>query len=137
MGYNLEVEMIRNARELDLLTASYVFDAKSAEQMTKAGTDILVPHMGLTTKGMIGATTALTLDDCVPMIQEMTDVAKKINPEVIVICQGGPIAEPEDAKYILEKTKNVEGFFGASSMERLPTEIAMTENMKRFKSLSI
>jgi predicted TIM-barrel enzyme len=93
--------------------------------------------MGLTTKGMIGATTALTLDDCVPLIQEMTDVAKKINPDVIVICHGGPIAEPEDAKYILEKTKNVEGFFGASSMERLPTEIAMTENMKRFKSLTI
>jgi predicted TIM-barrel enzyme len=137
MGYDLEVEMIRNARELDLLTASYVFDAKSTEQMTKAGTDILVPHMGLTTKGMIGATTALTLDDCVPLIQEMTDVAKKINPDVIVICHGGPIAEPEDAKYILEKTKNVEGFFGASSMERLPTEIAMTENMKRFKSLTI
>ncbi|MEY2827641.1 MAG: hypothetical protein RLZZ183_760 [Actinomycetota bacterium] len=150
MGYDLEVEMIRNARELDLLTASYVFDAKSAEAMTKAGTDILVPHMGLTTKGMIGATTALTLDDCVPLIQEMTDVAKKINPDVIVICHGGPIAEPEDAKYILEKTKNVEGFFGASSMERLPTgffgassmerlptEVAMTENMKRFKSLTI
>jgi predicted TIM-barrel enzyme len=114
-----------------------VFDAKSAESMTKAGADILVPHMGLTTKGMIGATSALTLDDCVPLIQEMTDVAKKINPDIIVICHGGPIAEPEDAKYILSKTKNVEGFFGASSMERLPTELAMTENMKKFKSLKI
>ena len=103
----------------------------------KAGADILVPHMGLTTKGMIGATSALTLDDCVPLIQEMTDVAKKINPDIIVICHGGPIAEPEDAKYILSKTKNVEGFFGASSMERLPTEMAMTENMKKFKSLKI
>jgi len=137
MGYDLEVDMIREARQLDLLTASYVFDAKSAESMTKAGADILVPHMGLTTKGMIGATSALTLDDCVPLIQEMTDVAKKINPDIIVICHGGPIAEPEDAKYILSKTKNVEGFFGASSMERLPTEMAMTENMKKFKNLKI
>lgn len=137
MGYDLEVDMIAQARQLDLLTASYVFDSKSAEAMAKAGTDVLVPHMGLTTKGMIGASTARSLDDCVGLIQEMHDVARKINPDIIVICHGGPIAEPEDAKYILSKVKGVQGFFGASSMERLPTEIAMTENMKRFKSLTI
>jgi len=137
MGYNLEVDMIAQARQLDLLTASYVFDSKSAEAMAKAGTDVLVPHMGLTTKGMIGASTSRSLDDCVGLIQEMHDVARKINPDIIVICHGGPIAEPEDAKYILSKVKGVQGFFGASSMERLPTEIAMTENMKRFKSLTI
>lgn len=137
MGYDLEVDMIAQARQLDLLTASYVFDSKSAEAMAKAGTDVLVPHMGLTTKGMIGASTARSLDDCVGLIQEMHDVARKINPDIIVICHGGPIAEPEDAKYILSKVKGVQGFFGASSMERLPTEIAMTENMKRFKSLAI
>jgi len=137
MGYNLEVDMIAQARQLDLLTASYVFNSKSAEAMAKAGTDVLVPHMGLTTKGMIGASTSRSLDDCVGLIQEMHDVARKINPDIIVICHGGPIAEPEDAKYILSKVKGVQGFFGASSMERLPTEIAMTENMKRFKSLTI
>lgn len=137
MGYDLEVEMIRQARELDLLTASYVFDADSARAMAQAGTDILVPHMGLTTKGMIGASSAKTLDDCIPLIQEMTDVARRINPEIIVICHGGPIAEPDDAKYVIGKTQGVQGFFGASSMERLPTEIAMTENMRRFKSLTI
>lgn len=137
MGYDLEVDMIAQARQLDLLTASYVFDSKSAEAMAKAGTDVLVPHMGLTTKGMIGASTSRSLDDCVGLIQEMHDVARKINPDIIVICHGGPIAEPEDAKYILSKVKGVQGFFGASSMERLPTEIAMTENMKRFKSLAI
>ena len=137
MGYDLEVDMIAQARQLDLLTASYVFDSKSAEAMAKAGTDVLVPHMGLTTKGMIGASTSRSLDDCVGLIQEMHDAARKINPDIIVICHGGPIAEPEDAKYILGRVKGVQGFFGASSMERLPTEIAMTENMKRFKSLTI
>ena len=137
MGYDLEVDMIAQARQLDLLTASYVFDSKSAEAMAKAGTDVLVPHMGLTTKGMIGASTSRSLDDCVGLIQEMHDAARKVNPDIIVICHGGPIAEPEDAKYILGRVKGVQGFFGASSMERLPTEIAMTENMKRFKSLTI
>lgn len=137
MGYDLEVDMIAQARQLDLLTASYVFDSKSAEAMAKAGTDVLVPHMGLTTKGMIGASTSRSLDDCVGLIQEMHDAARKINPDIIVICHGGPIAEPEDAKYILGRVKGVQGFFGASSMERLPTEIAMTENMKRFKSITI
>jgi predicted TIM-barrel enzyme len=136
MSYSLEVEMIREAKALGLLTAPYVFDPESAEAMTRAGADVLVPHMGLTTKGMIGAETALTLDDCVARIQAMRDAAVAINPEVIVLCHGGPIAEPEDAAYVLERTTGVVGFFGASSMERLPTETAMVENMRRFKALS-
>lgn len=136
MGYEHEVEMIRTARELDLLTAAYVFDKESAKAMSDAGADILVPHMGLTTKGMIGAVSSLTLDDCVLRVQEIADVAKKINSDAIVICHGGPIAEPEDAQYVISRTNGVDGFFGASSMERLPVEIAMIENMKRFKSLS-
>jgi predicted TIM-barrel enzyme len=135
MGYALEVEMIGAAREIGLLTAPYVFDPESAEAMTRAGADVLVPHMGLTTKGMIGAETALTLDDCVERIQAMRDAAVAIHPEVIVLCHGGPIAEPEDAAYVLERTTGVVGFFGASSMERLPTETAMVENMQRFKAL--
>jgi predicted TIM-barrel enzyme len=136
MGYALEVEMIGAAGELGLLTAPYVFDVDSAEAMTGAGADVLVPHMGLTTKGMIGAETALTLDDCVERVQAMRDAAVAVNPEVIVLCHGGPIAEPEDAAYVLERTSGVVGFFGASSMERLPTETAMVENMRRFKALA-
>jgi predicted TIM-barrel enzyme len=136
MGYGLEVEMIREAASLGLLTAPYVFDPESAEAMTRAGADVLVPHMGLTTKGTIGAQTALTLDECVDRIQAMRDAAAAINPNVIVLCHGGPLAEPEDAQYVLERTEGVVGFFGASSMERLPTEVAMTENMRRFKALS-
>ena len=135
MGYDLEVEMIGLARERGLLTAPYVFDVESAEAMTRAGADVLVPHMGLTTKGTIGAHTALTLDECVARIQAMRDAAVAINPDVIVLCHGGPIAEPEDAAYVLERTSGVVGFFGASSMERLPTEVAMTENMRRFKAI--
>jgi predicted TIM-barrel enzyme len=137
MGYGLEVDMIRTARGLDLLTAPYVFDAESATAMAEAGADVLVPHMGLTTGGSIGAGTAKTLDDCVPLIQEMHDAARRVNPEVIVLCHGGPIAEPEDAAYILERTEGVAGFFGASSMERLPVEVAMIENMKRFKQILV
>ncbi|MDQ5808555.1 MAG: phosphoenolpyruvate hydrolase family protein [Actinomycetota bacterium] len=136
MGYDLEVEMIREAASLGLLTAPYVFDAASAEAMTRAGADVLVPHMGLTTKGTIGAQTALTFDDCVGLIQQMRDAAVAVNPDVIVLCHGGPLAEPEDAQYVLDRTEGVVGFFGASSMERLPTEVAMTENMKRFKALA-
>jgi predicted TIM-barrel enzyme len=136
MGYDLEVEMIREAHELGLLTSPYVFDPGGAEAMTRAGADVLVPHMGLTTKGSIGAHTARTLDECVTDIQAMRDAAVAINPDVIVLCHGGPLAEPEDAQYVLDRTEGVVGFFGASSMERLPTEIAMTENMKRFKALS-
>ncbi len=137
MGYGLEVEMIREARSLDLLTCPYVFDVDEARAMAEAGADVLVPHMGLTTKGTIGARTAKTLDDCVDLIQAMHDAAKEVNPDVLVLCHGGPIAEPEDAAYVLERTSGVVGFFGASSMERLPTETAMTENMKRFKSIRV
>jgi predicted TIM-barrel enzyme len=104
--------------------------------MTRAGADVLVPHMGLTTKGTIGAHTALTLDECVERIQAMRDAAMAVNADVIVLCHGGPLAEPEDARYVLERTEGVVGFFGASSMERLPTEVAMTENMRRFKALA-
>jgi predicted TIM-barrel enzyme len=137
MGYGLEVDMIRTARGLDLLTAPYVFDAESATAMAEAGADVLVPHMGLTTGGSIGAGTAKTLDDCVPLIQEMHDAARRVKPEVIVLCHGGPIAEPDDAAYILEHTEGIAGFFGASSMERLPVEVAMIENMKRFKQIPV
>jgi predicted TIM-barrel enzyme len=137
MGYGLEVEMIRLAHELDLLTCPYVFDPVQARAMAEAGADVLVPHMGLTTKGTIGATTAKTLDECVVEIQAMHDAAKEVNPNVFVLCHGGPIAEPEDAAYVLERTDGVVGFFGASSMERLPTEVAMTENMRRFKAIPL
>ena len=136
MGYGLEVEMIREAASMGLLTAPYVFDPESAEAMTRAGADVLVPHMGLTTKGTIGAETALTLDDCVERIQAMRDAAVAVNPHVAVLCHGGPLAEPEDVQYVLERTEGVVGFFGASSVERLPAEIAITENMRRFKALA-
>jgi predicted TIM-barrel enzyme len=135
MSYAQEVDMIGLAAERGLLTAPYVFDVASAEAMTRAGADVLVPHMGLTTKGSIGARTARTLDDCVTLIQEMRDAAVAVNPDVLVLCHGGPIAEPDDAQYVLERTRGVVGFFGASSMERLPTEVALTENMRRFKAV--
>ena len=135
MGYDLEVEMIRLARELDLLTSPYVFNPDDARVMTRAGADVLVPHMGLTTSGSIGAKTALTLDESVERIQAMHDAAREINPDIIVLCHGGPIAEPEDAEYVLARTHGVVGFYGASSMERLPTETAMTANVRRFKSI--
>ena len=135
MGYGLEVEMIRLAREKNLLTAPYVFTVDEAVAMAEAGADVLVPHMGLTTGGSIGAETAKTLDDCIPLIQAMHDAAREVSPEVIVLCHGGPIAEPDDAAYVLARTEGVLGFFGASSMERLPTELAMTENMRRFKQI--
>jgi predicted TIM-barrel enzyme len=135
MGFDLEVEMVRLAAERGLLTAPYVFDVEQAEAMTRAGADVLVPHMGLTTKGSIGARTAKTLDDCVELIQAMRDAATAIDPDVIVLCHGGPIADPDDAQHVLERTEGVVGFFGASSMERLPTEIALVENMRRFKAV--
>ena len=135
MGFELEVEMIRQARELDLLTAPYVFDEEDARKMADAGADVLVPHMGLTTSGSIGAQTALSLEDSVGWVQALHDAAKEENPEVLVLCHGGPIAEPDDASYVLDNTSGVVGFFGASSMERLPTETAMTENMHRFKNI--
>ncbi|HKY88721.1 MAG TPA: phosphoenolpyruvate hydrolase family protein [Candidatus Limnocylindrales bacterium] len=136
MGYGLEVDMIRTAHELDLLTTPYVFDPEQARAMAAAGADVVVAHMGLTTKGTIGATTTVTMDQSVERIQAIRDAAFEVNPQVIVLCHGGPIAEPEDAQYVLERTHGVAGFFGASSMERLPTEIAMTENMKRFKRIT-
>ena len=135
MGYGLEVDMIRLAREKNLLTAPYVFTVDEAVAMAQAGADVLVPHMGLTTGGSIGAETAKTLDDCIPLIQAMHDAAREVSPEVIVLCHGGPIAEPDDAAYVLARTEGVLGFFGASSMERLPTELAMTGNMRRFKQI--
>lgn len=135
MGYDREVAMIAEAHQQDLCTCPYVFDPASAAEMTRAGADVLVPHMGLTTKGAIGAQTALSLDDCVGRIQAMYDAAIAINPQVLVLCHGGPIAEPEDAAYILKHTHGIAGFFGASSMERLPTEVAITENARRFKRI--
>jgi predicted TIM-barrel enzyme len=136
MGFDLEIEMIRLAAERDLLTAPYAFTPEDAERLTAAGADVIVPHMGLTTKGTIGAHTAITLDEAVTRVQGMRDAAVAVRDDVIVLCHGGPIAEPEDAAYVLERTTGVVGFFGASSMERLPTEKAMTENMKRFKAIS-
>jgi predicted TIM-barrel enzyme len=135
MGYGLEVDMIRAAHELDLLTCPYVFNEDEARAMTAAGADVLVPHMGLTTKGNIGAKTAMTLDDAVGRIQAMHDAAKKLRNDVIVLCHGGPIAEPEDAEYVLRNANGISGFFGASSMERLPTEIAITQQVKKFKAI--
>jgi predicted TIM-barrel enzyme len=133
MGFDLEVEMIRLAREREMLTAPYVFTVEEAEAMAGAGADLIVPHMGLTTGGAIGAGTARTLDDCVQLIQAMHDAATRVNPEVIVLCHGGPIAEPDDAAFVLAGTSGIAGFFGASSMERLPTEVAVTETVRRFK----
>lgn len=137
MGYDLEVEMIRKAHELDMFTSPYVFNPEEAEKMAAAGADVVVAHMGLTTKGTIGAKTAITLDECVERIQEIHDAAKKVNPDIIVLCHGGPISEPEDARYVLERTKGVAGFFGASSIERLATEVAITSKVRGFKSLTI
>lgn len=135
MGYDLEVEMIAKAHALDLLTTPYVFSEDDARKMTAAGADILVAHMGLTTKGSIGAHTALTLDECVEKIQAIHDAAKEVNPGVLVMCHGGPIAEPEDAAYVLARTKGVIGFYGASSMERLPTEKAIAAQVRAFKEI--
>lgn len=133
MGYELEIDMIRKAHELDMLTTPYVFDPEQAKQMAEAGADILVAHMGLTTKGTIGAKTALTLDDCVEKIEAIIEAGRKVNPEILVICHGGPIAEPEDAKYVIEKTKGIDGFFGASSIERFAAEKGIREQTAAFK----
>jgi predicted TIM-barrel enzyme len=136
MGYGLEVDMIREAAQLGLLTCPYVFNPDEAVAMARAGADVLIPHMGLTTKGSIGAKSALTLDDAVRRIQAMHDAAKKVKPDVLVLCHGGPISEPEDAEYILDHTEGIVGFFGASSIERLPTEVAITGCVKRFKAMT-
>jgi predicted TIM-barrel enzyme len=135
MGFGLEVDMIKQAGELGLLTTPYAFNPDEATAMAKAGADVLIPHMGLTTKGSIGAKTALTLDDCVKRVQAMHDAAKKVKKDILVLCHGGPISEPEDAQYVLERTDGVVGFYGASSIERLPTEVAITECTRRFKRI--
>jgi len=137
MGYYKEVEMIALAHELDMLTCPYVFNEDDAVKMAKAGADILVAHMGLTTKGSIGAKTALTLEESAKRIQAIHDAAKEVNPDILVLCHGGPIAEPEDVQYIFDHTKGIVGFFGASSMERLPTELAIKAQAEKFKSLKI
>jgi predicted TIM-barrel enzyme len=137
MGFALEVDMIAEARKLDLLTSPYVFNVDEARAMARAGADVIVAHMGLTTKGAIGAKTALALEQTPERIQAIRDAAAAIAPDVIVLCHGGPIAEPDDAAYVLAHTTGVAGFFGASSMERLPTETAMTENMRRFKKIGV
>ena len=136
MGYDHEVELISKARENDMLTTPYVFSSEDAIKMTEAGADILVAHMGLTTSGSIGAQTSKTLDDCVALIDEWASAAKNIREDIIVLCHGGPIAMPEDAHYILKNCSNVHGFYGASSMERLPTEEALTERTRVFKSVT-
>jgi predicted TIM-barrel enzyme len=136
MGYGPEVEMIRQAAALDLLTTPYVFSEADARAMAQAGADIVVCHMGLTTGGAIGAETAFTLADCVPLINAWAKAAKSVKPDVIVLCHGGPIAMPEDASYILKHCPECHGFYGASSMERLPTEVALTEQTRRFKQIS-
>ncbi len=137
MGFGLEVDMIRQAREMNLLTTPYAFDADQARAMTEAGADILIPHMGLTTKGTIGASTALSLDESVRRIQEMHDAARRINPDILVLCHGGPIAEPADAQYILDRTEGIVGFYGASSMERLPVEPAIANRVREFTQLKL
>jgi predicted TIM-barrel enzyme len=135
MGYALEVEMIRQARALDLLTTPYVFCEADARAMAQAGADIVVCHLGLTTGGAIGAETALSLADCVPRINAWAAAALAVNPEVLVLCHGGPIAQPEDAEYVLRRCPQCHGFYGASSMERLPTEVALTEQTRRFVAI--
>ena len=135
MSYDAEVEVIRKAHELDLLTTPYVFNVEEAKKMADAGADVLVAHMGLTTSGSIGATSGKSLDDCVQLIQEITDAATKIKNDVIVLCHGGPIAKPEDAEYVISRTTGVHGFYGASSMERLPVEEAITSITQKFKDI--
>jgi predicted TIM-barrel enzyme len=137
MGYAQEVDMIARAHELDLLTCPYVFNEEDARAMAKAGADLVIAHMGLTTKGTIGAKTNVTLDESVSRIQAIHDAAIAVNPQILVLCHGGPIAEPEDVQYVLARTEGIAGFFGASSMERLPVERAITEQVRSFKRLSI
>jgi predicted TIM-barrel enzyme len=136
MGFHLEVECVAAARQMELLTTPYVFDVEQARQMTEAGADILVAHMGLTTSGSIGAKTAKTLDDCVGLINDIVDAARGVREDVLALCHGGPIAEPEDAQFILRRCPGVSGFYGASSMERLPAERAITEQTRRFTQIS-
>ena len=135
MGYGLEVEMIRKAHDMDILTTPYAFNVEEAEAMAAVGADVVVAHMGLTTKGAIGASTAVSIEEAPAKVQEISDAAKSVNPDVIVLCHGGPISMPEDAEYVLQNTQGVHGFYGASSMERLPVEVAITQQIKDFKAI--
>lgn len=137
MGFGLEVDMIRLAREMNLLTTPYCFNPDEATAMAEAGADVLIPHMGLTTKGRIGAETALTLEESAQRVQEMHDAAKRVSSEVLVLCHGGPIAEPADAQYILDHTEGIVGFYGASSMERLPVEPAIENRVREFCEMRV
>ena len=137
MGYGLEIDMIRQAHEMDLLTTPYCFNPDDARAMARAGADIVVAHLGLTTKGSIGATTAVTLENAPARVQEIADAARSVNRDIIVLCHGGPISEPGDAEYVLHRTEGVHGFYGASSMERLPVERAITETMKAYKAIKL
>jgi predicted TIM-barrel enzyme len=137
MGFSLEVDMIAAAHELDLLTTPYVFNPDEAGAMTRAGADIVVAHMGVTTGGSIGATSAKSLDDCVREIDAIAQAARSVRGDVIVLCHGGPISMPDDAKYILDRADGIHGFYGASSMERLPAEAAIREQTETFKGLAI
>ena len=136
MGYGLEVDLVRAARQQDLLTTPYVFNPAEAVALAEAGADILVPHMGLTTGGDIGATTALKLADCPALIDAMAEAARAVRPDILVLCHGGPIATPEDATHVLRHTRYCHGFYGASSMERLPTEQALTATTRAFKAIT-
>jgi predicted TIM-barrel enzyme len=135
MSYSLEIDMIARAHAKDMLTTPYVFNAENAAAMAKAGADIIVCHLGLTTGGSIGASTALKLKDCPAMVDEWAEAALRVNPKAIVLVLGGPVAMPEDADFILRNTSNCHGFYGASSMERLPTEVALTEQTRAFKRI--
>jgi predicted TIM-barrel enzyme len=137
MGYELEVQLVERARKHDLLTTPYVFSEDNARDMARAGADIVVCHMGLTTGGAIGARTALSLKECVPPIEAWAKAARAVNPDVLVLCHGGPIATPADAAYILQECRSCHGFYGASSLERLPTETALTETARTFKRLGV
>lgn len=136
MGFGPEIDMIRMANELDLLTSPYVFDIEQAKEMAAAGADILVPHMGLTTSGTIGAQTALTLEESAKKVQELADAARSVNPDILCLCHGGPIANPEDAQYILDNTDGIVGFYGASSIERFPTETGIREQTEKFTQIT-
>ena len=136
MSYNLEVDMIKKANKYNMLTTPYVFSKKDAEKMTKAGADIIVCHMGLTSGGSIGSETELNLKDCIPIIDEWAEAARNIRDDIIVLCHGGPIAMPNDASFILNNCKNIQGFYGASSMERLPVEQALMTQTQKFKAIT-
>ncbi|MDO5711924.1 MAG: phosphoenolpyruvate hydrolase family protein [Micrococcales bacterium] len=136
MGYGPEIDMIAAAHEMDLLTSPYAFDEEQAADMARAGADILVPHMGLTTSGTIGAQTALSLEEAATRVQALADAAKRVNPDILCLCHGGPIAEPDDAQYILDHTEGIVGFYGASSIERFPTEIGIKRQTEAFKAVS-